>query len=354
MCQLAGQTCPIYGCNNTAPAPCYASTDNAPNQNNGTVHIYLDQNNCTWATQTCQFNYQSVFTQASYQGQCVNKTTPSTTGARYPGEACNVPADCKATTQGVGNCAMGKCAGQNTTQTCVVTSDCIVGNYCFNNGTNKTCQPLLAIGASGCTGTPDCVYNAFCSMNATSQAQKNGNCTAYNSFPDNTIVYLATGTTYMEHPSAACQNGDASTSNNCTSIDYAGATLAAKNSDNMVPCNTTQSCLYSFGQSLACECGYNAAGQGYCPVPSAYRSRAALSKAVQAMNSPLCHTLNRGTSCNLPTNYNSTLASVNSELRNTLYASRWYQAVPCANTVLSGSMATISYVALFALISLVL
>jgi len=72
------------------------------------------------------------------------------------------------------------------------------------------------------------------------------------------------------------------------------------------------------------------------------------------MNSPLCHTLKRGVACNVPSNFNNTFGETRTLAHESVEAHLWHDAVPCAYAVMSGNMVTFSYVALFALIALVL
>jgi hypothetical protein len=74
----------------------------------------------------------------------------------------------------------------------------------------------------------------------------------------------------------ACESTNLNNGNQtiCVDIKYDNTTASKQDTNGYVPCNWNEDCLYTDGIdkfSKKCGCGYNAEGQGYCPISSAQR-----------------------------------------------------------------------------------
>jgi len=97
-----------------------------------------------------------------------------------------------------------------------------------------------------------------------------------------------------------------------------------------------------------CECGFNSNGQGYCPVPTA-QNTTEWTKTVKLFGDNLqnkCHTMGRF-DCSVDTSYTDLLKT---QYKKTDAAHLYYNSVPCAQKVMSGSY--IQYSIAFIMIAL--
>jgi hypothetical protein len=175
-----------------------------------------------------------------------------TISSRFPGEDCDDDGDCVQFGNTTGKCTGNKCIGQKQNDTCSATAECLTGLYC--NKSDQKCEPQRQMNAS-CNNSFDCVnsllcFNKICSIKPFSLP-------IGQEVPD-------TSDPFSDFYCSLSRMRNTGNSTFCTLLNQ------TTTGDDLVKCNYGDSCSYLFDNSdkasLDCECGYNANGQGYCPI----------------------------------------------------------------------------------------
>jgi len=293
--------------------------------------------------ETCSYGLpgqgDTIFDQYTVNGTCVNEKTMTT--KRFAGEECD-----SANTCFVGDCTAGKCPGQTVGTNCTTTIDCNAGYYC--NATSL-CNTQLTEGAT-CVSTWDCANNYGCF---------DGKCTAWGSKAVDTDLGATSKweDTLAENVAFFCELGEAIVvdgSYKCSKTTYAGTT-AADNKTGFATCNWGDDCNYSNGNqtyTVKCQCGYNAAGQGYCPLASGSNLdlyKKGFSSFVSAAYNNKCHSENRF-NCYIAPDA-KLLDNLNDLSHKTVKAHLFYDAVSCASDVLGSAFINMSVALLAVLVA---
>jgi hypothetical protein len=216
---------------------------------------------CAKTTQYCDVltGLDKVYSQPRNDYHCQNVTTPTPPMVypRYPGEDCTNNTDCYTPIVAVANysqnCTANKCLGftigQNTTDPFTCTS----GTYL--DKTSGQCQTQKALNCS-CATTWEC-QNQYGCYNKTCRILFE---LSLNTTVDPKLFDLPT-------TGILCESGETNAAGTyCINNDYVDTTNV--DSIGFKPCNMTDKCSYTNGESLACVCGINSKGQGYCERPS--------------------------------------------------------------------------------------
>jgi hypothetical protein len=223
-------------------------------------------------TQSCSagpLGLSQIYNDAEVNGKCVDNTPILPKFLRYPGEACNADKDiCFNDVITNGTCTEGKCAGVAQGGNCTSTEQCLVGNFCDVKNGNSTCVKQIAEGKN-CTEAWDCQNNLFC---------YNGLCKAFGSLKTGDEVSKNTIGSFAANSNKdlTCETTTLNVGNGtlCAQYKYENTTDSKKDAEGFVPCNWGDDCVYTDGIdkfSQKCGCGYNAEGQGYCPISQLQR-----------------------------------------------------------------------------------
>jgi hypothetical protein len=248
--------CPKYSCDSKGKN-CLAS-QNPLNEDGSEITISLSK--------TCKDDeeckgLENIWTEDSVSGTCVIKDPhPDKQLVRLPGEECNEIHKCIDEGKFKSECFNGKCSGQEEDEACEDTSECLVGLYC--NG--STCQPQVALNGD-CNDVFDCQNHLACYK---------GKCIEFGKLKENEDISKNSIGLFYENPRKIflCESGEVSFDEEetfCAVHRYADESKKNMNSDGFVKCNWGEKCYYTDGKTNEerdCECGYNAEGQGYCPL----------------------------------------------------------------------------------------
>merc|ERR1711976_184208 len=229
-------------------------------------------------------------------------------------------------------------------ESCFTTAMCLSGLYC--NGTQ--CVDQLNENEK-CDDTFECGNNLAC---------YNSTCTAYASVQTGGDMSQEILGTFFYSPMKGllCEYGNVDEKNNtCSQWDYAGQTANNTNADGYVKCDWGSQCSYTDGSNMItqdCGCGYNADGQGYCPLAQTQSTQSwknAVTTQAKGYNNK-CHSMNRFT-C-----YLKQETSLTNDLHyyrhRTVDAHLYYKAVSCAETVLASSYLKYSFFAFLSVLAI--
>jgi len=340
--------CPKYSCNLTAikdNTTCL-KTVNPFNEFGTDAVVYLKTGVCKNG-QVCNVGANQLYQNWTSSVGCVSiDKKPDEKKTVYPGEACKTQYDCynsnytdRKTKEAMqhrwetGFCIDGICSGQKEGGYCNITQECWVGTFCNGLRCEKQ-QPERGF----CIDSTYCLNNLLCLNNTCAQmySQKNGTFLSKD-FNDKNLCEM--GATDPD-------------TNQCAQLRYLPAFNTTPDAEGFVKCNLGDKCNYTTGFydengklkkfTQDCGCGYNAEGQGYCPLPHDTKTDAWRSyyktKAKAFANK--CHTLNRG-NCNeqIPDALQKEVASADRRSQN---AHMYKAAVPCAEQVMSSAFAKAS------------
>jgi hypothetical protein len=242
------------------------------NDDGSNITVALTKGVCN-STQSCStgpLGISTIYDKDEVNGTCVPNTIIIPKVLRYPGEACNKDTDICFNDAVGGNstCVDNICQGKVEGENCTLTENCVVGLYCNTQTTNSTCAKQLSEGVN-CTDTFDCQNNLFCYM---------GKCKPLGSLKNGEEVSKNTVGTFNVNlnKELACESTTLNVGNQtiCVQFNYENTTASKQDSNGYVPCNWNEDCQYTDGIdkfSKKCGCGYNAEGQGYCPISHAQR-----------------------------------------------------------------------------------
>lgn len=246
-------SCPKYTCT-TGGSSCLASTN--PFTDGGIINVNLTTGVCQ-KNQTCA-GLDKIYDESTVAGKCVDKSIVEPTEVRFPGEDCEKNSDCFADFGKNGTCTDKKCAGVEVGKSCNKTVECLVGNFCSSNG---TCTAQLSVGGK-CSSIYECANNLACYK---------GSCVEFGSVKSGEELTNNTIGDFFddERKFLLCEFGQ-NNETACTQKLYHADVEKNANSDGYIKCNKGDKCLYSNGIVEYCGCGYNADGQGYCPLSQKY------------------------------------------------------------------------------------
>ncbi len=226
------------------------------------VQVNLTSGVCNHKNETCSagpLGINQVYNDQHVTGSCVASSPPTPTSARYPGEDCENDDQCITTTGFTSTCLneTNRCSGVEEFGNCTSNVMCDQGLSC--NTTH--CVHQLKAG-DACDDTYDC-GNQFACYNKT--------CTEFGTLKTGAnMTKLELGDFYLSPMKALlCEFENIGENDKCTQIAYAGETANNTNTDGYVKCNWGSKCSYTDGNkemTQDCGCGYNADGQGYCPI----------------------------------------------------------------------------------------
>jgi len=241
-----------------------------------------------------------------------------------------------------------KCAGIKFTESCNSTIQCNAGYFC---NSTKTCDTQR--GADGdCGDYLDCKNEFACyNKKCTPWASKKVGDDVSNS----TIGDLA----YTGAAALVCESGYASHNDttfmakSCAYTNYTGDTATKADKNGIVKCDYGYDCYYTDGvatTSQKCQCGYNSAGQGYCPIATTYLQTEYTNalKATSALFKNECHSQSRF-GCYKINQQDKSVTDLVVHKHNTLEKHLFIDAVECAYDVLASSYINMS-VALIAVV----
>jgi len=218
--------------------------------------------------------------------------------------------------------------------TCKNTNECVAGLFC--NATIGKCQAQVSKGAN-CTVSEQCLNYQFCLFNDTNTIT-NGVCTNYGSvaygMPVNTDLTKETPELVCATASLVPVNSSVSF---CGYVDYFDYTAQNVDSDGFVKCNYEDLCFYTDGSSKDCECGYNAAGQGYCPMAPARKQSKfnTYATTLAASYNNTCHTSHRSGVCSQTTYVGFALQATDA-YKKSVTSNKYVDAVSCMAVSSSG------------------
>lgn len=262
--------CPVYSCDKKG-SNCLHSL-NPFNDDGSNITVALTKGVCN-TTESCSagpLGMNTIFDQLEVNGTCMSNSIIIPKVLRYPGESCNKDTDICFNDAVAGNstCVNNICQGKAEGESCTSTENCVVGLYCNTQAANATCVKQLSEGTN-CTDTFDCQNNLFCYM---------GKCALLGSLKSGAEVSKNTVGSFStdSNKELACESTNLNFGNQtiCVDIKYDNTTASKQDTNGYVPCNWNEDCLYTDGIdkfSKKCGCGYNAEGQGYCPISSAQR-----------------------------------------------------------------------------------
>jgi hypothetical protein len=254
---------------------------------------------------------------------------------RYPGENCDKDGDCIKVDDNTPTCVSGYCSGVAEGKACKSTSSCVVGLYCDKK--SNTCVKQKSEG--DCTESTDCVNHLLCHK---------GKCSL-------TPYSLDIGTEIdkedINFHGFKCKLSDYDLDFKCVSL----VQEETGDKDGFVECKYGETCKYKMGEhesTKPCACGFNSDGKGYCPLGFNKREEL-LTKAYTKMASLFkntCHSVSRAF-CYQKT---GTAQGFALDFINFDKAHLLHNAVPCADSVLSGNFVSFSTMAVVLLISLLI
>lgn len=255
---VSTRKCPMYTCKDGQDT---CSRSNNPN-NWDSSNITITLSRTCNSTQQCDAPaLAEIQDQQSVSGSCLNINKNLN---RFPGESCLNDADCKNS-----NCTSDKVCQHvalggvcSSADPIDFTKQCGVGAYC--NATNFCVEQIKRDQA--CVNTFDCQNNLVC-FNKTCSME-------YGSVKDNTTIDTdLISADFGENLGYLCETGFFdSNAKRCYSYSYANETSMTADEDGFVQCDVQdgKECSYatSIGTTLKknCDCGFNANGQGYCPI----------------------------------------------------------------------------------------
>jgi len=265
---------------------------------------------------------------------CADKTAFIT--SRYPGEACDAVNTCA-----TGVCTSGTCPGAKSAAVCNTTLDCVSGTFCV--ASSKVCAAQLKEG-DACVATWDCANNLGC---YSSKCVQWGTQDLGADLNVTTNYLNATLNQGFNQISMFCKSGQSNAALQCSETDYAGST-AIDVKTGFANCSLGDKCTYFDGKTIydvPCQCGYNAAGQGYCPLATALKSnpksdlfKKAFAKSVLKFKNDY-HSQNRFSCWDVKT---SILDDIRTATHQTANAHLFVDAVKCASDVLGSAYINMS------------
>jgi len=294
---------------------------------------------------------EGFYKNETISGACKNLTVQEIE-LRYPGEDCSNDNDCFNDASHLGKCTDGKCVGMKENDICNRTVVCEVGNYC--DLAQSKCVKQKKEG-DACVYGWDCQNNFGCYK---------GKCAAFGSVKIGEINDAASSNwTFPEDSTGRvvlCETGQLdATDTVCASFNYTGTTASKVNKDGFVECNRDDDCVYTDGHLFSnitakCQCGYNADGKGYCPLPNGVNVKdwqnAVKNFGSKAKNK--CHSVSRF-DCYLAKKDTGLVGKEKIDMKKTSQAHLYYNAVPCAADVLSSSYISFSIAALIMIIAFI-
>lgn len=334
--------CPMYKCE-TDQKSC-ASSHNPNNFDSSLINITLSKGVCQ-SNQTCSLPDESkVYEKETVDSTCLSNTVDK---QKFPGEVCEIDGDCINK-----NCTSKTCQHMDIDEKCSndepidFSKQCGVGAFC---NSTSFCNELIKKDAV-CTNTFDCQNDLVC-FNKTCSMQ-------YGNVKDGVAIDTSfISADFGNRFEYLCEsmNFDSLTKK-CYTFTYANTTSMTANDDGYVKCDKKngKECSYetSIDKSyqLACQCGFNMEGQGYCPVDFSSKTKSKFTDLSSKFKTSLngkCHSLNRY-NCDVDSNgYKNYVKSQEDLLTTHLF----YKSVDCAKDVLSGKFINFSVVTLL-LISL--
>jgi hypothetical protein len=261
--------CPVFSCDKKG-SNCLHSL-NPFNDDGSSITVALTKGVCN-TTQSCSagpLGMNTIYDKSEVNGTCVSNSIIIPKVLRYPGETCNKDSDICFNDAVAGNstCVNNICQGKALGESCTSTENCVVGSYC-NIAANSTCAKQLSEGTN-CTDTFDCQNNLFCYME---KCRLLGSLKTGEEVSKNTVGSFNTDS----NKELACESTNLNVGNQtiCVEIKYENTTASKQDTNGYVPCNWNEDCQYTDGIdkfSKKCGCGYNAEGQGYCPISSVQR-----------------------------------------------------------------------------------
>jgi hypothetical protein len=270
--------CPVYRCDSTDHSANKTCANNIYSNTDKKFYVNLFSYSCNWNSEIC--NFDRTYEKQEYKNsQCAQKDT--TTGKRFPGEACISDSDCfikdGKKVDGLGECKNNICTGFALGANCTDTTQCLSGNYCRHKKISDTviskCEAQLKEGED-CESMFDCRNNLICKDKKCKNQffmMKTGDKFNHTDYSPSDKIYL----------NKLCETQMTITNNEeteSTCIVKLHANVTDSRHSNLVLCNLNQNCAYNYTdeknytevKNEECACGYNNNAQGYCP--SAYNS----------------------------------------------------------------------------------
>lgn len=252
--------CPKYTCGSEASC---AKSFNPNNWNSSDILVTLSKGVCL-KNQTCAINnIQDVYSKQQVSFNCENGYKLA---SKEAGEKCSSNDDCmnkNCTSTGVCKfIALGEeCDNDDFSKHCGIGGFCVKQSV---NGTDKNVCAAQKGKDQNCTSTFECENNLMC---------YNSTCSIEFGTKDDTFEFDPKLTTLEKsYFQTICKSFVFSfTKNRCTTYKY--HVNHTVNSDGYVACEPTKDkneCSYtdSFNNNItkACDCGFNAKGNSYCPI----------------------------------------------------------------------------------------
>ena len=256
--------CAKFSCQSKAGS-CFVS-NNPFNDDGSNVTVALS--NVCQKNETCfvsNLGVNDIYNNQGINGTCKSNVPTPIITTRFPGEECTNNADCFSNAQNNGTCTENKCVGKAENGNCTSTEECLVGLYCrkpTEANSTGTCVKQLGDGAN-CTSTWECANSHFC---------YSGKCTKFGSLKVGSDVSEATLGEFAkdDRKDLVCEFQSLSQNRSlCVRVDYRDDTLNRADDSGFTTCEYNSDCLYTDGYTNftnKCGCGYNANGQGYCPI----------------------------------------------------------------------------------------
>lgn len=327
------QNCPRFTCDNSINECIYGI--NPFNENGDNITIQLNKDICK-SNEYCSINkdfisskgVMKIMENKNIYGECSIYAYWS--GIRYPGESCYIDSDCF----GISRCQNGICTGANNGENCTNTYECKVGHYC--NKQTKKCTAQKKEGEQ-CVEGWDCLNYLGCYRGRCIKfgILKPGvmNNDIYSPFPGDERRYYLCNTGELD-------GDDSTTGNYCVKTKYSDEWIKSNkkvaDSNGFIKCEYQEKCIYDNGRRTIvkdCGCGYNAEGQGYCPLPSSLRMDEWNNRIKNIANSANnnCHTLSRF-NCYLQNKIKDFFRQKDND-KNTINAHLFYNSISCAENM---------------------
>jgi hypothetical protein len=178
------------------------------------------------------------------------KSAPALALSSYPGEPCNITADCA-----YGVCTSGVCFGSNSEEACTSHSQCNPGLRC----SSSKCSALLSEGATGCSTDSDCIPTCGCNKQSGVYT-----CVPYFSLSSGSAISLCNNTGQGRYSflcsSGVCLNSFKSVAGVCSDAPVS----ANPNPYNCVQDSDCQGFTSVFNYTGVCTCGINPYASSYC------------------------------------------------------------------------------------------
>ena len=329
------QSCPRFSCDNSIKQCVYGI--NPLNEHGDNITIKLNKDICR-SNEYCSINSEfisskgvmKVMENENLEGECtIYAYWP---GVKYPGEDCYLDKDCF----GISRCENGKCTGANNGENCSNTYDCKVGLYC--NKEIKKCTPQKNEGEH-CAEGWDCLNYLGCYRGRCVKfgILKPGvmNTDNYSPFPGDERRYYLCNTGELD-------GDDSTTGNYCVKTKYSDEWIKNNkkviDANGFIKCEYQEKCIYDNGRRTIvrnCGCGYNAEGQGYCPLPSSLRMDEWNNriKNIADLANNGCHTLSRF-NCYLQNGLKDFFKKIDND-KNTIKAHLFYNSISCVQNMFS-------------------